>query len=229
MSKQKFFEKFKEGEKIIETVQPGMMPYLFDWKFWAIILIGPLLAAMVALYFVPPYVLIFAYKVLIWIVLAIIIILLARILVTSYGTILVITTNRLLYHQRKGFLNKEITEFHYDHLQGVHYQTKGLRAHLIDMGTLKIEMLTARIIIIKHVPHAPEVQKTILELKKEHTHPSRPDYLEQIKEKHPDVSSKEIIDLLHKVLDHKSKSKEKDSDSEDTTEDKEDQENKQNQ
>lgn len=77
----------------------------------------------------------------------------------------VITNERIIDVEQKGFFHREVTSFHYGQIQDITVETRGLIETLFKFGTLHVQTAGhSRQIIIKDASHPEDARSLILRL-----------------------------------------------------------------
>jgi hypothetical protein len=81
-------------------------------------------------------------------------------------TLFVVTDQRVVDHEQKGFFHRVVTEARYDQMDEVSYQVKGVMATIFRYGTVRLELHGAAAdIVVAHVPRPSQVVDLLNDLR----------------------------------------------------------------
>ncbi len=88
-----------------------------------------------------------------------------------YLYIWIITNQRVVSIDQKGFFNREITTLRYRQIQDVTVEVKGLISSLLKFGLVEIETAGETRKIIMRQAESPEIAKELIVTEQRNTHP----------------------------------------------------------
>lgn len=205
-----YFKKFRGNEKIVATIQEGIIPNVIPKWIWfftiGIIWVG---TGVVIYIFSWP---VFA-EIAVGICVLVFSLLFIRFLVCSYLSKIILTNRRIIEYHRDGFFRYSNNEFHYDQILEVYHQIKGISAYIFKVGDLKLELIGGRNSIIWGLVFRPDrIQNLILELQQEYIKHTRSGELTRLfRGNHQNnfsddnlsknyLSPVELIDFVRKVM-----------------------------
>ena len=87
---------------------------------------------------------------------------------TWYSNVFIITTERIIDIDQKGFLHKTVSEISYDKIQDISYSVIGLKQTIFKLGTIKIQA-TGAALLIKSIKEPAKVNQLLADMVKEQT------------------------------------------------------------
>ena len=150
----------RQNEKLIKTVRQHsmfLMPMFFTWPL--IIVVG-----LFVRYFFDFSFFGYWFWVLAVLVLAVILIILHKLYIWK-NSALVITSQRLVKNEQRGFFSKTVTELLYKDVLEVSYDKNGISASLYDYGDLKIRTASENEIVFDKIADPDETVELINEVR----------------------------------------------------------------
>lgn len=153
-----FTKTIREGERIIKVFRPHPVRHVFGFSCTLIFFLLPL---------------IFLRKLLAWEILGFVIFLsayffgialLLRIFYTFRLHAFLVTDERLIDFDQRGFFYRTVSECRFDKISDVRYTTKGLRQALFGLGDVMVSMVGEDFVLeINNISHPHKVQQFILD------------------------------------------------------------------
>ncbi len=101
-----------------------------------------------------------------------------RVLISWYSNVLVITDERLIVVERKGFFQKKISKIGYEQIRAVEVSIKGIFQTLFKCGSLHIRLIESpNVIELANLSRPTKIQELILRLKGEFQKESKIDQM----------------------------------------------------